>query len=159
MRSVGNTTKIVDPGDSAFIHGDVAPYTVVEDFNRQSLGTKPLEESIGHALFEDVPGVKKGAVISERVQKVLERLGKDKVEVGPKPIVHKPFLKGVERIPMLRDDWMSQMGYRDIAKALVEGATKVKESDLHNFAPVPAFAYGAEFGDAPGGLSKTEGVY
>ena len=159
MRSVANTTKVLDPGDSAFIYGDVAPTTVVEHFNRQSLGMKSVEEAVGHALLEDVPGVRKGATVSTRVQKVLERLGKEEVEVGPRPIVHKPFLKGIERIPILRDDWMSQMGYRDIAKALIEGATKVKESDLHGFAPVPAFAYGAEFGDAPGGLSKTKGVY
>jgi hypothetical protein len=86
-------------------------------------------------------------------------LGQTKVEVGHRPIVHAPFLKGVERIPILRSDWMSQMGYRDLAKAIVSGATQMKESDLHGYAPVPAFAYGAEFGDDPTGRSKTKGVY
>jgi hypothetical protein len=61
------------------------------------------------------------------------------------------------------------MGYRELSKALVRGATQVEESDLHGYAPVPAFVYGAEFG-AEGGVdilggakstskSKTEGVY
>lgn len=159
VRSVGNTTKVVDPGDSAFIPGDIAPWTVVEDYNRQSLGKKPLDEAEGFALQEDVSGIKKGSVIDARVRNALKKMGKVEVEVGPRPIAHEPFLKGIERIPSLRKDWMSQMGYRYLKDAIVEGATKGMESDIHGYAPVPAFAFGAEFGDAPGGKSKKEGVY
>jgi hypothetical protein len=60
---------------------------------------------------------------------------------------------------MLRDDWMSQMGYQQLAGAIVGGAARLAESDIHGYAPVPAFAFGAEFGDAPEGKSKKEGVY
>lgn len=158
VRAVGNTTKVLDPGDSDFIYGDVAPWTIVRDFNRQSIGKKALTEVLGHTLMEDVPGTKPGDVIDEKTITILERAGKDSVEVGHKPIKDAPFLAGIENIPSLREDWMSQMGYRGIAKALVEGATKVKESDLHNYAPVPAFAYGAEFGLPPIN-KKNEGVY
>ena len=159
MRSIGNTTKILDPGESDFIYGDVAPWTVVNSFNDKSLGKVSLPRSVGHILREDVPGAKKGIVIDEKLRNVLERSGKSSVEVGPKPIIHKPFLSGIQRVPLLRQDWMSQMGYRELAKALIQGATKVQESDLHGYSPVPAFAYGAEFGDAPAGASKTKGVY
>lgn len=159
VRSVGNTTKVLDPGDSEFLYGDVAPWTVVEDFNRKSLGKKPIEETLGHQLKEDVPGVKSGTVINDRVKMILERAGVSEVEVGPKPVVHEPFLKGIGQIPMLREDWMSQMGYQRLKDALVDGAAKAGETELHGYAPVPAFAYGAEFGDAPGGKSRSEGVY
>jgi DNA-directed RNA polymerase subunit beta' len=158
MRSVGNTTKVLDPGESNFIYGDVAPWTVVNDFNRTSVGKMSVKDVVGHTLLEDVDGIKKGEVITERGKTVLERSGKSKVEVGPKPIKHAPFFAGMQRVPMLRDDWMAQMGYREIAKALVQGATQVKESDLHNYSPVPAFAYGAEFGVEPIG-KKGDGVY
>jgi hypothetical protein len=68
-------------------------------------------------------------------------------------------MSGIQRVPMLREDWMSQMGYRELAKSLIHGAATLSESDLHGYAPVPAFAYGAEFGDAPQGRSTKEGVY
>jgi DNA-directed RNA polymerase subunit beta' len=159
VRSVGNTTRVLDPGDSEFLPGDIAPWTVVQDFNSQKLGKKPLEEAVGHQLQEDVPGTKKGTVINDRVKRILERAGMTKVEVGPKPIVDEPFLKGIQRVPMLRDDWMSQMGYRNLKDAIVQGSHRLAESDIHGYAPVPAFAYGAEFGEAPEGKSKKEGVY
>ena len=159
VRSVGNTTRILDPGDSEFLPGDVAPWTVVQDFNSKKLGKKPIEEAVGHQLQEEVPGVKKGTVINSRVKKILERAGMTKVEVGPKPIVDEPFLKGIQRVPMLRDDWMSQMGYRNLKDAIVQGSHRLAESDIHGYAPIPAFAYGAEFGEAPEGKSKKEGVY
>jgi DNA-directed RNA polymerase subunit beta' len=159
VRSVGNTTKILDPGGSTFIPGDVAPWTVVEDYNNSSLGDIPVDDSLGHTLLEDVPGAKKGEPISDRVKLLMQRLGKSKVTVGPKRIEHEPFLSGIQEVPFLRKDWMSQMGYRNIKDTIISGASEAWDSDLHGYAPVPGFAYGAEFGDAPGGRSKKEGVY
>jgi hypothetical protein len=159
VRAVGNTTRVLDPGDSEFLHGDVAPWTVVEDYNNRKLGKKSLEEAHGMTLQEDVPGVARGTVINERVKRLLERSGLTEVETGPLPILHKPFLKGIQQIPILRDDWMSQMGYRRLKGAIVEGAARGAESDIHGYSPIPGFAYGAEFGEDPGGRSKTEGVY
>lgn len=159
VRSVGNTTKILDPGDSTFIPGEVAPWTEVEAYNKTKHGEVHLDDSLGHTLLEDLPGLKKGEPITDRVKSLLERMGKQKVTVGPKAIVHEPFLAGIERIPILRKDWMSQMGYQNLKDAIVGGAAEAHESDLHGFAPVPAFAYGAEFGEAPGNKSTKEGVY
>lgn len=159
IRSVGNTTRVLDPGDSDFLPGDIAPWTVVQDYNNSSLGKKSLEEAMDYQVREDIPGVKKGSIITPRVKRVLELAGISELEVGPKPIENAPFLKGVRRIPMLRDDWMSQMGYQSLKDAIVSGAAKGGESDIHGYAPVPAFAYGAEFGDAPDAKSTKEGVY
>jgi len=159
IRSVGNTTRVLDPGGSEFLHGDVAPWTVVEDYNARKLGKKSLEEAHGMTLQEDVPGVARGTVINDRVKKLLERSGLTEIETGVLPILHRPFLKGIQEIPMMRDDWMSQMGYRRLKGAIVEGAARAAESDLHGYSPIPGFAYGAEFGEDPTGKSKTEGVY
>jgi hypothetical protein len=159
VRSVGNTTRVYDPGDSTFLPGDIAPWTVVQDFNDKRLGKKPLEEAVGYQLREEVAGVKDRTVIDDRVKRILELAGMSQVEVGPRPIVDVPFLKGIQRIPMLRDDWMSQMGYQNLKDAIVQGAAKAGESDIHGYSPIPAFAYGAEFGDEPSGKSTKEGVY
>lgn len=160
IRSVGNTTKIgKDTGDSAYIPGDIAPWTEVEHYNKTKIGDIPVEDSLGHTLLEDLPGMEHGKPITDRVKSLLQQLGKQKVSVGPKPIEHEPFLSGVKQVPFLRKDWMSQMGYQRLTEAILNGAAEGHESDIHGYAPVPAFAFGAEFGDAPGGRSKTEGVY
>jgi hypothetical protein len=161
VRAVGNTTKVLDPGDGPFLPGDVAPWTVVENYNNTKVGDLPFDEAIGHVILDDdVPGGKRGEVFTEAMKAVLDRRGgKRTVAVGPKKVINEPFLAGIQRVPILRDDWMSQLGYRELAKGLIEGAATMSESDLHGYAPVPAFAYGAEFGEAPGGKSKKEGVY
>jgi DNA-directed RNA polymerase subunit beta' len=158
IRSVGNTTKISDPGDSDYLYGEVAPWTAVNDFNDKVLGKMPVSKALGHAIKESIAGLKPGDIIDEKATVMLGRAGRDSVEVGNKPIRHEAFLSGIQRIPVLRDDWMGQMGYRDIADALVGGAATLSESDLHGYSPVPAFAYGAEFGVAPIGKKGT-GVY
>ena len=146
IRSASNTTKITDPGDSDWLPGDIAPWTVVQDFNDKSFGKKSISKAMGLALKKAVPGVHKGTIIDKDVKKTLDRLGITEVEVGPRPIVDAPFMKGIEQVPLFRDDWMSQMGYQRLSDAIVEGAAKGHKSDLHGYSPIPAFAYGAEFG-------------
>jgi len=169
LRSIGNTTKILDPGGSSYLRNELAPWTEVRSFNEQSLGKMSVDDVVGHILKEDIPGAKKGRIIDERTKTLIQRAGKSEVEVGPRPIIDLPELHGIERVPMLRKDWMSQLGYRKLVESLVRGATEGEESDIHGYAPVPSFVYGAEFG-AEGGLdlqgkakttsrSKTEGVY
>ena len=81
----------------------------------------------------------------------LERLGKREVLVGPKPIVHRPMLRGITKIPLMRDDWMARLGYHHIKDSIVRGAHQGQESDIHDYSPIPAFAYGAEFGEGAEG--------
>jgi hypothetical protein len=46
---------------------------------------------------------------------------------------------------------MSALGYRNLAKALVEGAGQAWETDLEDYHPIPAFAYGTNFGKGKDG--------
>jgi DNA-directed RNA polymerase subunit beta' len=160
IRSVGNTTKVgKDPGDSGFLPGDVVPWTVAEAYNNTPIGELAVVDAVGHKLLEDIPGTTHGEIITDHVKSVLQRLGKSKVTVGPKAIDHEPYLAGLKRVPLLRDDWMAQMGYNHIADAMVGGAAVGATTDIHDYSPVPAFAYGAEFGQAPNNASKKKGVY
>jgi hypothetical protein len=144
LRSVGNTTRIIDPGDSDFLPGDMAPHTVVEALNRRTLGKAVVKDAVGKVLREEVAHLAPGTPITEDIVKALERHGKHEVVVGPRPIAHEPELHGITRIPLLRSDWMAQLGYNHLRRAIVQGAGAGKESDLHDYSPIPAFAYGAE---------------
>jgi DNA-directed RNA polymerase subunit beta' len=151
LRSVGSTTRVLDPGDSHFLPGDVAPHAVVEAFNQSTVGKRALKDAVGKVLREEVGHLRPGAPITQDVARVLEQSGKREVLVGPKPIAHAPELHGIQRIPLLRNDWMAQLGYNHLRRAIVQGAHEAAESDLHDYSPVPAFAYGAEFGEGKEG--------
>jgi hypothetical protein len=71
--------------------------------------------------------------------------------VGPDPIIHKPFVTGIKQLPLLSKDWMAQLGYGHIVRSIKEGAGEAWTTDIHNHSPIPAFAYGAEFGEGKEG--------
>lgn len=151
VRSLADTTRVLDGGDSSFVFGDVMPYTTAEAFNLSAQGKADLEKALGKPLFKDHGPVKKGTTVNKKVAKILQGLGYNEVSIGPDPIVHEPFLDGVKQLPMLNKDWMAQMGYGHLVRGIKEGAGEAWSSDIHGFSPVPAFAYGAEFGKGKGG--------
>jgi DNA-directed RNA polymerase subunit beta' len=146
VRSLTNTTRVLEGGDSGFMHGDIVPYTVAESFNMSAEDKVAINDAIGKPLFKDHGPVKKGTVVGKRVAKVLEGLGYKDVAIGPEQIIHQPFVEGIKQLPMLNKDWLAQMGYGHLARGIQEGASEAWSSDIHDFSPVPSFAYGAEFG-------------
>lgn len=71
---------------------------------------------------------------------------------GDKPkLIHRPYLAGVNTIPTKNQDWMSQMGAHHIADAVIKGASQGWFSDVKDYHPIPAFAYGATFGEGKEG--------
>lgn len=146
VRSLGNTTQVLNnPKDSTFLPGDVVPYTVAENYNKNLIVTVPVEQAVGFKLAEPVSGLKVGAIIGEKDVKILKAKMKD-VKVEKDAIKHAPFLKGMSALPLLRKDWMAALGYQQLAKTLVEGAGQGWSTDLSSYHPVPAFAFGADFG-------------
>jgi DNA-directed RNA polymerase subunit beta' len=146
IRSLTDTTQVLDGGDSPYLYGDIIPFSMAESFNESAQGKMSLQEAFGKPLFKDHGTVKKGTKVSKRVSKILESLGYNEVAVGPEPIMHKPFVDGVKQLPMLSKDWMSQMGYGHLVRGIQQGAGEAWSSDIHGYSPIPAFAYGAEFG-------------
>lgn len=151
VRSLTDTTRVLDGGDSTHLYGDIIPFTAAEAFNQSAAGKVSIEEAMGKPLFKDHGPVKAGTKVGKRVAKILENLGHTEVSIGPDPIIHEPFVDGIKQLPMLNRDWMSQMGYHHLARGIKEGAGETWTSELHDYAPVPAFAYGAEFGEGKEG--------
>lgn len=152
VRSLSNTTQVVNnPNDSPFVPGDVAPYTAIRAYNENLLSKTDPESAIGYRLAESVGPFRKGHRIEERDAKLLRALGHKQIEVSKDPIVHAPVLKSVNALPLLKGDWMSALGYRNLAKAIVEGAGQAWSTDLKGHHPIPAFAHGATFGEGKDG--------
>jgi DNA-directed RNA polymerase subunit beta len=146
IRGITNVTRVVDPGTSSITSGDLVPWSMVEEHNLAGSISMPLVRAIGKRLAKDYGSVLEGTEVDSDAIKKLKRQGLKEVRVKETPILHHPILKGVKQIPATRNDWMAQLGYSEIIKGIKEGAAQGWKSDIHELSPVPAFAYGAEFG-------------
>jgi DNA-directed RNA polymerase subunit beta' len=147
VRSLGNTTQVLNnPNDSDHLPGDVISYTVAQDYNRNLEITKPTEECEGYQLSKAHGPLKKGHTLEAKDLKLLKALGHKDLSVTKDAIRHAPFLKGMNTLPILKKDWMSALGFRNLSKALTEGASQGWKTDVRGYHPIPAFAHGVTFG-------------
>ncbi len=92
----------------------------------------------------DHPDVLRGEF---RPTAVLNKLNKDLVAKGMRPIEHNPTLKGVNMLPLeLQEDWMAKLQHQRLNQTILEGASFGSSSSIHGVHPVPSIAFGAEFG-------------
>jgi DNA-directed RNA polymerase subunit beta' len=78
-----------------------------------------------------------------------------------RPVRHAPLLKGIADVP--RDsfeDWVARMQHTKLKSTLIDAASQGWSSDVHGMHPIPAVAYGAEFGKPKGKVpANLEFVY
>ena len=152
VRSFGNTTQVLNnPKGSTFVPGDIAPYTVVRHYNENLEQKIPLAEAEGEVVNQTYGNIKVGTILGAKELAILKASGYNEVEVKREEIKHAPLLKSVQTLPIMRRNWMSALGYRNLAKALTEGAGQAWQTDLEDYHPIPAFAYGANFGKGKDG--------
>ena len=152
VRSLGNTTKVVNnPKGSDFIPGDIAPYTVVENYNKNLDFVGEPDKAVGHALTKAAGDFKAGHLLTSKDADILKAKGIKEVHAKREAIVHAPVLKGMSTLPILRRDWMAALGYRYLAKNITEGAGQGWTTELSSYHPIPAFAHGATFGQGEEG--------
>ena len=66
---------------------------------------------------------------------------------GEHPIIAKPIIRSAEQVALdQQEDWMARLNFRRLKQSILEGAAKNWKSDLHGSNPVPAYAFGSEFG-------------
>lgn len=152
VRSLGNTTRVINnPKNSDHLPGDVMPYTVAQAYNRNLVITVPIDEATGYKLSQEGTGIKVGKELAKDDIIILKSKGYKEVKVEKDAIQHTPFLKGMSTLPLLKKDWMGALGYRYLAKSLIEGASQRWSTDTSGYHPVPALAHGSTFGQGKDG--------
>lgn len=152
VRSIGNSTQVLNnPKGSNFIAGDIAPYTVVQNHNANLVEKLPIDDCEGLKLANNISTYKKGDILDHKMINTLKASGFHDLEVEKDAIKHAPLLKSVTTLPILKRNWMTALGYRNLAKAIKEGAGQGWETDLEDYHPVPGLAYGVNFGKGKDG--------
>jgi hypothetical protein len=77
----------------------------------------------------------------------LQHVNRLNQQMQGKKIVHEPVIKGVDMLPHdLHTDWMAKLQHERLTNTLAEAAATLGMSNIHGAHPIPALAYGAEFG-------------
>ena len=147
VRSITDTTVVKNnPRTHDALPGDITSYRAVQKYNKNLVGEVPLEEAEGLELAKPIGTLAAGVVIGSREMALLQSMGYKKVTVKKDRIEHEPILKNITTLPILKEDWMASLGYRNLKKVIEEGASKGLSTDLHSYNPLPAYARGTQFG-------------
>lgn len=152
VRSLGNTTQVLNnPKGSSFLPGDIASYTVVNHYNENLEQEVPIDEAVGLITAKQYGPIAKGSELTQAQVRALKVAGYKTISTKKESIKHAPMLKSVTTLPLMRRNWMSALGYRNLARALTEGSGQGWSTDSEDYHPIPAFAHGATFGKGKDG--------
>jgi len=91
----------------------------------------------------DIPGFTRGDMVPISSVDNMNRM----LPSGSKKMKIQPFLRGVNIMPLEKsEDWIARLNHRRLSDTIVEAAQQGWKSQIHGVNPIPALAYGAEFG-------------
>jgi DNA-directed RNA polymerase beta subunit/DNA-directed RNA polymerase beta' subunit len=147
VKSLTDTAVVEKPGSSDFIKGDVVSYDYARHYNAQPPKTEEVTPGIiGKRLAQTVGEYKAGTKITTDLLDRLEDLDIESVRVKNDPIDITPVLLGSKQIPKRTGDPFTHMGFGYIKDAITQRIPQGQSVPLHGTNPLPAYAYGAEFG-------------
>lgn len=148
-RSHLNYVKIEDDPENRFLPGEIVNY---QNF-KKALGKETeieIEKAEGRFLAKNYLHFLVGTPITKDVIQTLKRHGIKAVSVAVNPPKFTFYMEPITTNPLLNPDWMARLGHRYLKQSLLEAAHVGQEANLHSSHPLPAYAYGAEFGRGEG---------
>ena len=146
-RGILNYAKVVSPGDFDLVEGDVVEYNQAAPMQTRKVVSLPPSQTVGYRLADSHGRFSKDTRIDRDIAKSLIRSSKfKKIGVYKEPAKLEPVAFGINKIPVMKKDWLSRLGFRYLSNTITEGAATGMESNIHSMNPIPALAYGAEFG-------------
>jgi len=148
VKSIANNAKVIDPGDSDFVKGDVVDYDEVKAYNAEPPRQVRTgsDDVLGKLLAEEVGNFPKGTLIDSKNVGLIRRLGGQSVLIKNDPVKMKPMLIGIKDKPVKSSDWLSQLAYGYIERGIEQRAPAMEKAPIHGGGPIPAYVYGTEFG-------------
>lgn len=146
MHDYYNATKSIDKVQNQ-LTSDIYDLYKNEGIRRRHVETI-VKAMSGHTQVIDTGDSNHGILRGEfhplgQIQKINAEL----VRAGKRPIEHKPALKGVNMLPLVvQEDWMAKLQHERIPASIQHAVATGQRANIHGVHPVPAAAYGAEFG-------------
>lgn len=150
-RSHLNYVRVVNDVDGDHINGEIVPFNAVQKKFEEKTKQVALSSANGKVLGGNVLQYTAGTTLTPPIIDALRRDGVSKVPIYEGDFRVRPIVKSITRNPLLDPDWMGRMGHRYLKKTLLESAAEGSVSSIHSTHPIPAYVFGAEFGQGPSG--------
>lgn len=148
-----NHIKVVEHSDEhpELVKGETLPYSVYRDAAEKHGKVVPLEQALGAVLGKEELHYTAGTPLTATILAALKNHGIKQVTVTTSLPRVEFLMRPMTRNPLLHPDWMARLSHRYLKDSLLQGARTGAQSDRHSTHPVPAYAYGAEFGTGDSG--------
>lgn len=148
-----NHVQVLTQADAhpELLRGDVVSYEKYRAAVSQNLVRVPLAKAEGRALGKEVMHFTVGTPLTPSIIGTLQQHGVTHVHISETAPQVAFIMKPMTRNPLLSPDWMARMSHRYLKDSLLKGAHFGDATDFHSTHPVPAYAYGVEFGSGKDG--------
>lgn len=146
-----NHVQVEEDPEERFFPGEIVNYTTMLKHLAEDTERIPIEKAEGRMLSRGQLHHMAGTLISPEIGKELKRHDIGRVDVVMQPPRLTPVMRPITRNPLLNPDWMSRLGHRFLRTSMTEASHFGESSNIHGTHPVPAYAYGVEFGRGKGG--------
>lgn len=148
-----NHVRVLDQSDKhpGLLRGDIVAYPTYRDALSSNTKQTPLDKSLGRLLGKETMHYTVGTPITASMVTALRKHGYKTVDVAENAPRAEFIMRPMTRNPLLNPDWMARLSHRYLKDSLLKGVHFGDTSNLHGTNPIPAYAYGAEFGKGPDG--------
>jgi len=146
-----NQVQIDNDPEKRFYPGEIVNYSTLQKSLSEDTKDVALRAANGQVLARGYLQHTAGTIVTPEIIDDLKQQGIKTVEVATKPPVMSFHMQPITSNPLLNPDWMARLGHRKLKASILEGAHFAQKADIHGTHPVPAFAYGKEFGTGPKG--------
>jgi DNA-directed RNA polymerase subunit beta' len=150
-KGIMNHALITDDNSPHFIKGDVVSYNNLRKTLREETKLVPVKMAIGETLGIAYPGYAAGTRVTPAVVVALVRQGVENVLVSPRAPGVEFVTKSATQAPKDHPDWIARMAHQGLSRSIMRAANMGEKSNIHGTHPVPAYAYGVEFGEGDDG--------
>lgn len=146
-----NHVRILEDPSGSFIKGDVVGYNALKADLGKRVKQVSLTGALGETLGKEYYQYSAGMRVTPEVIRKLTQQGIREVFIAPRAPSVEFVMKSATTVPKMHPDWLARMAHQGLRATVLQAAHTGQTADLHGTHPVPAYAYGVEFGQGESG--------
>jgi hypothetical protein len=146
-----NHVRILNDPGKTFIKGDIVSYNNLRSVLGQSTKTLALKDALGETLGKEYFQFAVGMRITAPMIEFLKKQKVKEVVIAPRAPEVEFVMKSATMAPKFHHDWLARMAHQGLKTTMQQAAQTGEKSNIHGTHPVPAYTYGAEFGQGEKG--------
>lgn len=146
-----NHVRILNDPSRTFIKGDIVSYTNLRSALGQGAKTVALKDALGDTLGKEYFQFAAGMRVTPPMIEFLKKQKVNEVVIASRAPEVEFVMKSATMAPRMHSDWLARMAHQGLKATMQQAAQTGEKSNLHGTHPVPAYTYGAEFGQGEKG--------